>query len=135
MNTGRLCLSELSFKRVTLSAQARASPLHPGHFEGNDRISAAELILLRLYPFLTLRPKMESGFCHFSFPSDCGSSGALQGFALWTLGLCLLAKAFVLGAVWPLPGVSGLLMRIGLTGLHQLQSQGSAAVLFLVVFV
>lgn len=77
-------------------------------------ISTAELILLRLYPFLTLWLKMESGFCHFSFPSDCGSSGTLQGFALWTLGLCLLAKAFVLGAVWSLPGVSRLLTRIGL---------------------
>lgn len=95
-------------------------------------ISTAELILLRLYPFLTLWLKMESGFCHFSFPSDCGSLGTLQGFALWTLGLCLLAKAFVLGAVWSLPGVSRLLTRIGLTDLHQPQSQGSAAVLFLI---
>lgn len=43
---------------------------------------------------------------------------------------CLSAKAFVLGAFWPLVGVSGLLMRIGLTSLHQLESRGSAAVLF-----
>lgn len=73
---------------------------------------------------------MESGFCHFSFPSDCVSSGAFQGSARWALGLCLLTKAFVLGAFWPLLGVSGLLMSIGLTSLHQLESQGSVAVMF-----
>ena len=50
--------------------------------------------------------------------SDCVSSGPFQGFALWTLGLCLLVKAFVLGAFWPLLGVSGLLRRIGLTSPH-----------------
>lgn len=61
---------------------------------------------------------MGSGICHFSFLSDCVSSGAFQGFALWALGLCLLGKASVTGAFSPLLGVSGLLVRIGLTILH-----------------
>lgn len=82
-------------------------------------ISRAEVILLMLCSFLKLYTKMVSGICPFSFPFDCTSSGAFQGFAFWALGLCLLGKASVKGALLHLLGVSGLLVRIGLTILHQ----------------
>lgn len=39
-------------------------------------------------------------------PSNCKSAGAFQSFALWVLGLCLLAEASVSGAFRPLPGLS-----------------------------
>lgn len=39
-------------------------------------------------------------------PSNCKSAGAFQSFALWVLGLCLLAEASVSGACRHLPAVS-----------------------------
>lgn len=60
-------------------------------------------------------------------PSNWKSTGAFQSFALWALGLCLLAEASVpLGTFQESPSV---LMRIVLTSLYHWEAQGSVAML------
>ena len=70
--------------------------------------------------------KMGSGISHFSF-FQLQICRAFQSFAVWALGLCLLAEASVSGAFRESPG---LLVRIVLTGLYPWEAQGSAAILF-----